>query len=313
MTFNIKIKMTIAFATLSCLSGCLSFDVNQENDMAKAGAVYTQNTAALIDEAIKSANHSDSEAMLYIKIPETMLGTGEFTDDAMKDRLDKSDAGLIANAEKAYQLKASLDSVNAYFVGLQDLVNDPTADRNAMAVENLAVQVNGMNRALEGKNAGAPAISQEKQDAMVQLTRVLSDQIHARKVKKAIKRDAQVIATALYLQSELLDWAERNILMDLSSMTNRFFVTRVEVPYTKQGDSLNQKWVDDRMLYLKTKAFIQDCQARKASRDQSMYELDLWSSALSGQYDQSMISQQIVDIRRVIRVKEDLEKALQDN
>lgn len=313
MTFNIKIKMTIAFATLSCLSGCLSFDVNQENDMAKAGAVYTQNTAALIDEAIKSANHSDSEAMLYIKIPETMLGTGEFTDDAMKDRLDKSDAGLIANAEKAYQLKASLDSVNAYFVGLQDLVNDPTADRNAMAVENLAVQVNGMNRALEGKNAGAPAISQEKQDAMVQLTRVLSDQIHARKVKKAIKRDAQVIATALYLQGELLDWAERNILMDLSSMTNRFFVTRVEVPYTKQGDSLNQKWVDDRMLYLKTKAFIQDYQARKASRDQSMYELDLWSSALSGQYDQSMISQQIVDIRRVIRVKEDLEKALQDN
>lgn len=294
---------------LACLTGCQSFDAADADDISTAGAVYTQSTAVLIDEAIKSASHSDSQSMLFMKVPESMLGTPEFSDEAMKDRLDKSNTGLIGNAEKAYKLKASLDAVNAYFIGLQDLVRDPTADRNALAVENLATQVNGLNRALEDGRRGAPVISRERKDALVQLTRVISDQIHSRKVKMAVKRDAEVIATALYLQGEVLDWAEMNIFRDLTSMTNRFYVAKVEVPYAKQNDEMNENWVENRTLYLKTKAFIQDYENRKAAREQRMYEIDLWSSALSGQYDQSLISQQIKDIRQIIAVKAELEKA----
>jgi hypothetical protein len=308
-----KMRSAVVACVLAILSGCLSFGGEQENDISTAGAAYTQQTATLIDEAIKSASHSDSESMLFMKVPESMLGSAEFSDEAMKSRLDASNTGLVDNAEKAFRLKASLDVVNAYFIGLQDLVRDPTADRNAMAVENLATQVNGMNRALEGGRGGGPVISREKRDALVQLTRVISDQIHARKVKKAVKRDAEVIATALYLQAELLDWAEMNIFRDLTSMTNRFYVAKVEVPYAKQSADMNEKWVENRTLYLKTKAFIQDYESRKAARDQSMLQIDLWSSALSGQYDQSIISQQIKDIRQIIAVKAEIKTASLDD
>lgn len=306
-------RAALLAVAMACLSGCLSFDVKDEDDISTAGAAYTQSTAALIDEAIKSAGHSDSQSMLFMKVPESMLGSAEFSDDAMKDRLGRSNAGLIDNAEKAFRLKASLDAVNAYFLGLQDLVRDPTADRNAMAVGNLAAQVNGLNRALEDGKRGGPLISHEKKDALVQLTRVISDQIHARKVKKAVKRDAEVIATALYLQGEVLDWAEMNIFRDLTSMTNRFYVEKVEVPYAEQNDKMDGKWVENRMLYLKTKAFIQDYENRKAARDQSMFQIDLWSSALSGKYDQTLISQQIKDIKRIVAVKAELEKASLDD
>ena len=152
-------------------------------------------------------------------------------------------------------------------------------------------------------------ISREKKDALVQLTRVISDQIHSRKVKQAVKRDAGVIATALTLQGEILDWAEMNIFRDLTSMTNRFYVEKVEVPYAEQSDKMNEQWVDDRMLYLKTQAFIKDYGTRQAGRDQSMYPIELWSAALSETYDQTIISQQIRDIRQLIAMKADLERA----
>lgn len=304
-----KVRVIMAAGLLFCLSGCLSFEAKNADDIATSGAEYTRNTALLIDESIKSANHSDSQSMLFMKVPESMLGSPEFSDQAMKDRLDKSNTGLIGNAGKAYRLRASLDAVNAYFIGLQDLVRDPTADRNAMAVENLATQVNGMNRALDDGQRGAPVISREKKDALVQLTRVISDQIHSRKVKKAVERDAEVIATALALQGEILDWAEMNIFRDLTSMTNRFYVEKVEVPYAEQNDKMNEQWVDDRMLYLKTRAFIKDYETRQAGRDQSMYQIELWSAALTESYDQTLISQQIKDIRQLIAMKADIERA----
>jgi hypothetical protein len=302
------LRTAASAALLACLSGCMSFESQNAEDIATSGANYTSNTKVLIDEAIKSANHSDSRSMVFMKVPGSMLGTPEFTPEAMKEKLETSNAGLIGNAEKAYQLKASLDTVNAYFIGLQELVRDPTAERNALAVENLATQVNDTNRTLEG-NRGGPLISREKKDALVQLTRVISDQIKARKVKQAVKRDAEVIATALYLQNEILDWAEMNILGDLTSMTNRFYVEHVEVPYAEQSDRMNDRWVDDRMLYLKSQAFIKDYRIRQAKRDQSMYEVELWSSALTESYDQTVISRQIRDIFQLIDMKKEIEKA----
>jgi hypothetical protein len=40
-----------------------------------------------------------------------------------------------------------------------------------------------------------------------------------------------------------------------------------------------------------------------------MYQIELWSAALSESYDQTIISQQIRDIRQLIAMKADIERA----
>lgn len=306
-----KVRAIMAAGLLACLSGCLSFEVKDESDISNAGLIITQNTAIIVDEAIKSTGHSDSQSMRAFLEPPVCVNAQEGTpcfeiqNERIK-RLDESNARLLHNADQALKLKASLDSVNAYFFGLQELVRDPTAARNAAAVEGLASEINGMNRAFGGD---APAISYERKDALVKLVRVLSDQIHARKVKKAVKRDAAVIDTALTLQAELLDWAEMNIFGDLTMTANRFYKTKVELPYAEQSGGMDERWVDNRLLYLKAKVFIDDYQKRRSARRQPMYQQDLWATALKGKYGQAIVSQQIKDIRQIIALKAELEQA----
>lgn len=308
-----KYRVVSAAGILLCLSGCLSFEVKEEADISSAGAMITQNTAIIVDEAIKSTGHSDSQSMrAFLEPPECINAQRdtpcfEIQNERMK-RLEESNGRLLRNADQALKLKASLDSVNAYFFGLQELVRDPTAARNAAAVENLATEVNGMNRALGGDSNG-PAISYERKDALVKLVRVLSDQIHARKVKKAMKRDAAVIDAALTLQTELLDWAEMNIFGDLTMTANRFYKAKVELPYAEQSSAMDERWVDNRLLYLKAKVFIDDYQKRRSARSQPMYQQDLWATALKGRYGQAIVSQQIRDIRQIIAIKNELEQA----
>lgn len=308
-----NVRAIMAAGLLACLSGCLSFEVKDESDLTNTGLFISQNTAMIVDEAIKSTGHSDSQAMrAFLEPPECINAQQEtpcfeIQNERMK-RLDESNARLLRNADQALKLKVSLDSVNAYFFGLQELVRDPTAARNAAAVENLATEINGMNRAL-GDGHDGPAISYEKKDALVKLVRVLSDQIHARKVKQAMKRDAAVIDTALTLQAELLDWAEMNIFGDLTMTANRFYKAKVELPYAEQSRNMDERWVDNRLLYLKAKVFIDDYQKRRSDRSQPMYQQDLWATALKGRYGQTLVSQQIRDIRQIIALKNELEQA----
>jgi hypothetical protein len=308
-----KYRVVLTTGIALCLSACLSFEVRDESDLSNAGSVITQSTAIIIDQAIKSTGHSDSQSMRAFKEPPECINAQkdtpcfEIQNERMK-RLEESNAGLVSNARQALKLKASLDVVNAYFFGLQDLVRDPTAARNAMAVDNLATQVNGLNRAL-GDNGSGPVISYEKKDALVKLVRTISDQIHARKVKQAVKRDAAVIDAALTLQAELLDWAEMNIYSDLTLTTNRFYREKVELPFAEQSSNMDERWVDNRLLYLKVKVFIEGYQARKSARSQPMYQQDLWASALQGRYGQAIISRQINDINQIIALKSELEQA----
>jgi hypothetical protein len=142
-----KVRAIMAAGLLACLSGCLSFEVKDESDISNAGLIITQNTAIIVDEAIKSTGHSDSQSMRAFLEPPVCVNAQEGTpcfeiqNERIK-RLDESNARLLRNADQALKLKASLDSVNAYFFGLQELVRDPTAARNAAAVEGLASEIN---------------------------------------------------------------------------------------------------------------------------------------------------------------------------
>ena len=304
-----KLKILAAVLIPAFLSGCLSFGVEDKNSIAVTGADISNSTSQIIDEAMISMASSDSSALVVSKLTPELKQMPNYSDENMIKRLNDSNEPLIANSVTALQLKESLSAVNAYFYGLQELVNDPTAERNAVAVANLADQVNGLNGALQKSGSGEPVLSNEKKNALVNLTKIISDQIHARKVKQAIKRDAEVIAIALYLQEQILNISEKNIFRDLTSMTNRFYVVKVEEPYEKQNSEMNDVWVANRTLYLISQAKIKELEARQSNRNDEMLQINLWSSALNGQYDSSIVSQQIKDIKEILSLKSAIKEA----
>lgn len=308
-----KVRVIMAAGFIICLSGCLSVDVRDESELTNAGLFITKNTQRIVDEAIKSTWHSDSQNMrIFLEQPVCVNAQKntpcfEIQNERFK-RLEESNAGLVRNAELAIRLKANMDAINAYFFGLQELVRDPSAINNAIAVNNLVSDVNGLNRALGGNNNG-PAINYKQNEALVKLVKVISDQIHDRKVKQAVERDAADIDAALKLQATLLDWAESNIFSDFEMTTNRFYKAKVELPFAEQSSSMDERWVDNRMLYLKAKVFIEDYQKQRPTRNQPMYQQQLWTSALQGRYGQVILSRQITDINHIIALKSELEQA----
>ena len=303
-----KIKIAIAFVVLACLSGCLSFGVEDKNNIAVTGANYSNETSALVDEYIKSMNSTASAAEVdnAIKLREYVLANPASNpikpESQLIEMLSTTNNQLLENTLEALKLKASLDSVNDYFMGLQALVDDPTAERNVLAVAQLADNVNGLNNALK-KDVGEPVISEEKRNALIQLTKVVSDQIHARKVKKALIRDREVIAMALYLQGEVLNSIQGEIFRALNSDLSTFYAVKIENPYLKQSSDMNDQWVANNLLYLNTSASMTEIKARQTSRDDEMNQINLWSSALEGKYDPSLVNQQIQDIKKLIYMK----------
>lgn len=295
-----KMRHTILAITIVGLSGCSTVDLQRGKDLSSAGVAYSQATSALIDVAVNSMIDADSEAHVRTKLPQQVLTRPEYTPEELGEKLKESDSGLISNTAQLLTLKASIGSIEAYFKGLQSLADNPQSDTTASAVSTLADRVNALNGALKKTEGGVVelVISESQKTALSGLAKLVADQIHAKKVGNALKRDAKIIGEAILLQEEILNFAEKVIAGDLNSKANRFYVDSVRVPFEKQ--IINEKWVGDRRVYIKSIATGQVSEAIKSAREASKQMGKIWEKILSGVYDVSEIRHQIQDIEAIV-------------
>lgn len=294
-----KMKHLVVAITIVGLSGCATANVQQGKDLSSAGVAYSQATSALIDVAINSMIDADSEALVRTKLPKEVLTRPKYTPEKLREKLAKSDSELISNTTQLLTLKASVGSIEAYFKGLQSLADNPQSDTTASSVSTLGDRVNSLNEALKNTEGKVkPVISESQKTALNGLAKLVSDQVHGKMVGDALKRDAKVIGEAILLQGEILSFAENVIVGDLNSKANRFYVDNVEEPFEKQ--TMNDKWVSDRRVYVKSKATGQVSEAIKTARETSKQMGKIWKKILSGVYDISEIRQQIQDEEAIV-------------
>ena len=122
--------------------------------------------------------------------------------------------------------------------------------------------------------------------------------MHAKKVRDALKRDAKIIGEAILLQEEILGFAEKVIVGDLNSKANRFYVDSVREPFESQ--EIDEKWVENRSIYIRSKATGQVSEAVKAAEEASKQMGKIWEKMLSGVYDASEIRQQIQYLETIV-------------
>jgi hypothetical protein len=232
----------------------------------------------------------------------------QYTPDKLRERLDRSNKGLVQNARQYLSLRASLLNVQAYFKALQTLSENPQSETTASAVSTLADRINMVNNAIKGGNGPVkPVISEAQKTALSGLVKLVANEVHAAMVGTALKRDASVIGEALLLQEMLLENAETVILGALKDEDARFYIDKVQRPFEKQ--EIGEAWIADRRAYLKAKAMGETSEALKVARTASEQMSKTWQKILSGVYDASEMREQVQQLEALVAAMAALKQA----
>ena len=289
-------------------TGCAGVEAQRGKDLASAGVQYTRATAALIDVAIDANIDAESEALVRTKLPPAALSLPENAPDKLKQELEKKDKGLIENTRLFYSLRASLSTVEGYFLALQTLAENPQSEATASAISTLSDRVNTLNGVLKkGDGPVKPVISDAQKTALTGLTKLVADQIHGAIVAAALKRDAPIIGEALLLQERVLDLSGAIISGALSARANMFFVDNVQRPYTKQ--EIGSGWVLDRNRYIKAAAVGEMSRELQTARAASAQMGKTWEKILSGVYDASEMRKQLMELEALVSALSALKQA----
>jgi len=283
------------------LYGCSAVEVKRGGDLSSAGIAYTQASARLIGVAMNSMIDADSETHVRTQLSRAALERAGLTPAKLRKRLSASDKLLIQNIRKMSNLRSSLLATQAYFMALQDLVDNPQSDTTADMVSMMSDRVNLLNETMKSGRTGVkPVMSDEQISALGGLTKLVADEIHGKKVSAAMKRDAKIISESLIIQGKVLGLTEKIILGALKDENARFFVDYVRAPFEIQN--LDSRWVDNRKIYLKSKALGDSSSALNTARASSMHMNQTWKKILSGVYDTREIRKQIEEINELVDV-----------
>jgi hypothetical protein len=301
-------RSVLFLVVMVLLVGCASVEVQRGKDLATAGVQYATATASLVDVAIDSMIDADSEALVRSKLPSAALRNPAFTPDKLRERLAKSNEGLVQNAKLYLSLRASLVTVQDYFKALQTLADNPQSETTSSAVSNIADRINVINKVVkDGSAADKPLISDAQKDALSGLAKLVADQVHGAMLGAELKRDAPIIGEALLLQEKLLENAETVILAALKDENARFYIDKVQRPFEKQ--EIGDAWITDRKAYLKAKAIGEISEALKTARAASKQMSKTWEKILSGVYDASEMRQQIAEVEALVAATAALKQA----
>ena len=282
-----------AAATVSALgvSGCASVAVQRAKDVSSAGVAYSQATAAVVDIAIDATVDASSQSRVLGKPRQSVTDPAER--QARQAELKEIDQELIDNATEYVRLKRSVGAIGAYFKALQELADGSPAEATQTAVAGLADRVNGLNAALDQGKDGKPLISDAEKGAIAGLSKQVAKQIHGTALAQALERDAAVIGRALVLQEKVLKAAEMDIRANLTNASQRFYTSRVLVPYG--SGAIDDAWANDRRAYIRVAALGNTPEALNTAQAASRQMQTVWARVLSGEYSAREITAMLKD------------------
>lgn len=273
------------------VSGCASVAVQRAKDVSSAGVAYSQATAAVVDIAIDATVDASSQSRVLGKPRQPVTDPAER--QVRQAELKEIDKELIGNATEYVRLKRSVGAIGAYFKALQELADGSPAEATQTAVAGLADRVNGLNAALDQGKDGKPLISDAEKGAIAGLSKQVAKQIHGTALAQALERDAAVIGRALVLQEKVLKAAEMDIRANLTNASQRFYTSRVLVPYG--SGAIDDAWANDRRAYIRVAALGNTPEALNTAQAASRQMQTVWARVLSGEYSAREITAMLKD------------------
>jgi len=203
------------------------------------------------------------------------------------------------------EFQAQTKLLETYFLNLQALADSPVKDDAGSAVEALSDSISKLNKTLGGKD-GKENLTDEQKKQIGALGGLVAHTIHGAKVKRALKRDAEVIAVYLSLQETQMKIIA-GILQDRFNAENDLFLEeKVIAPYVDTEQAIGADWAANRRQWFKTQFISQQLVTAQEAAKQLR---GVWADILQGKTDINSLSVLISDINEFVTTVQALEAA----
>jgi len=256
---------------------------NQGRDLCTAGIQYTEALDELLDVTIRTMIDYDSDELLRQR---------KFADpNDLRRFLDERDKALIEQVKTLEAFRNHGRRLRAYFVGLQALADAKVQESAAAAVEDLSGSVTAANASLARSNH--LDLNEQERAYLSKLGGLVAKGVHAEAVRKALVRDAAVIAEQLILHEKLLERL-RGILEDrYAGQMDVVRNQKIRKPYVNAAESLGDEWKADRAQWIRSSFCLDELtKAGEAIRQMRF----IWAGILQGEQNVESVQLALNDI-----------------
>ncbi|HEX4842262.1 MAG TPA: hypothetical protein VFV57_01205 [Limnobacter sp.] len=252
------------------LAGCASPNASKVEGLAAQGKAYTSTLKKVNDFAL--AQSLEFTADLLPNLPR----------DA--DTLEEHTQAMRQRHALLQEIAAYLDVQAAYFVSLEALAKGDTSEATKRSLRN---HVEAFNKLPQ-----VETVPRAKKDALTNLAEHIARWHHHRDLEEVLRRDADAVAQALWMNQQLLDeqirWLEKRATL-VRQVNYRERVYKPYVGNNKLGEAWKKAWISD-IEQPHAIALLQ--QAKSASADMQ----DAWLNLLRGQADFGPLANTFADI-----------------
>lgn len=273
------------------LSGCGTQSVNQTRNLSVSGLAYTEAVDKLLDTVVDRVIDHDNAVLI-----KTRRGS-----DPTK-RIQQKNDDLLGLLNEVERFRSHTRLLQSYFLNLQALADSPIQNDTGASVRMLSDSLANWNSTLAGGGAGTGLTDGQKQQ-IGKLGGLVAGQIHAAKLRRALKRDAAIIGTSLALQE--------NQLKNLTGMLKRRAEAEhaaqggvITAEYANQAKKLSADWGNRRKQWIRARFVVQQLDAANEAARQLR---GIWEDILQGKEDIQSLGNLISNVNEFVIVVQELE------
>ena len=267
--------------------------IEQSRDLSSSGLAYTTAVEALVDSTVPRVIDFNSASLIKLR-----PGQNE---EQLKKKLTDHNAALSDLIAELETFKGQNKLLQSYFINLQALADSPIKEDVGGSVSVLSGSINELNKSLKGDFSLTP----QQQTEIGKLAGLVAQSAQASKLKSALQRDAEIIATQLALHEQQLEIIT-GILKDRFDAENElFFREQVEKPYASTDPSakLDPGWQAARSTYLRTQFTNKKLATAQIAAKQLR---GIWTDILQGRNDTGSLRILISDVNEFVTSIENL-------
>lgn len=287
-----EMKRTLIYmSAVILLSGCATQTITQGKNLSSSGIAYTEAVDKLLDVTSDKVIDFDNE-----ELRKTRRGSH------LKQMILEKNEALAGLLEELERFRKQTKILQAYFLNLQALSDSPIKNDMGIAVQNLSDNISKLNKSLDKKD-GKERLTEEQKAQIGSLAGLVANAIHAKKIKNALTRDAEIIGTFLALQENQLANISSILKDRFHAQHDLFLNEKVISPYVDKTKPLPKEWSENRKKWFKTRFLNQQLDTASIAAKQLR---GIWADVLQGKTDIDSIALLISDINEFVTTLEGL-------
>jgi hypothetical protein len=283
--------VVIAGLLIFLVSSCATQSIKQGKDLSSSGIAYTKAVSSLLDVATDRLIEFDTE-----ELKKTRYGSN------LRERIIQKNEAVTNVLAEIAEFRAHTKLLETYFLNLQALADSPVKNDAGSAVEALSGSISNFSEALGGRKI----LTDEQKKQIGALGGLVAHTIHGAKIKRALKRDAEVIAVYLILQERQLKIIAGMLQDRFNAENDLFLEEKVIAPYIDTKQAVGADWAANRRQWFKAQFVSQQLVTAQEAAKQLR---GVWADILQGKTDINSLSVLISDINEFVTTVRALEAA----